>query len=261
MKKSKIISTINQKGGVGKTTTAVNIITAMAATGYDCLIIDLDPQGNASTAFGIEISERNNNIYKALIPEENIEKHILSSQIPKLDIIPSTVDLAAAEIEMASIIGREFILKKKLNQIKNNYDYIIIDCPPSLGILTLNALVASDSLMIPIQCEFFALEGLSHLLKTIELVKQNLNKELYIEGIVLTMYDKRNNLTEQIEDEVRKYLGDKVYKTVIPRNVKISEAPSHGKPVILYDFNCAGSSAYIKLVQEILKENNLQKIT
>lgn len=261
MSTGKIISTINQKGGVGKTTTSVNVITAMAAAGYNCLILDLDPQGNASTAFGIDISKRENNIYNVLLNNTDIEDSILKTEIPKLDIITSTVDLAAAEIEMSPMMKREFILKSKLDSIKDNYDYIIIDCPPSLGLITLNALVASDSLIIPIQCEFFALEGLSHLLKTITLVKQNLNEDLYIEGALLTMYDKRNNLTEQVESEVRNFLGDKVYKTVIPRNIKISESPSHGKPVILYDFRCVGSLAYISLVQEILKKNKIKKTT
>lgn len=250
---SKIISIANQKGGVGKTTTTVNLATALAASGKKVLLVDLDPQGNASTGFGVERGDRVGNIYDVFAENVTTQDAILGTEIPGLDIIVSTVDLSAAEIELVGVEGREFILKGKLKEISQAYDYILIDCPPSLGLLTLNALVASDAVMIPLQCEFYALEGLSHLLKTIEKVKKHLNPSLKIDGVVLTMHDKRNNLTEQVEIDVRGYLGDSVYKTVIPRNIKISEAPSHGKPAIIYDYKCPGSMAYIHLAKEMLK--------
>jgi chromosome partitioning protein len=252
-----IIAVVNQKGGVGKTTTAVNLGTALAATGKKVLLIDLDPQGNASTGFGIENKARKVNIYQVLIEKNCASDAILNTEIPNLQLIAATVDLSAAEFEMSSFSRREYRLKEALKTISNLYNYILIDCPPSLGMLTINALVASNSVLIPLQCEFFALEGLSHLLKTIGLVKKNLNPYLNINGIVLTMYDKRNNLTEQVEIDVRSYLGEEVYNTVIPRNIRISEAPSHGKPAIVYDYKCPGSMAYLHLAKEMINRENV----
>lgn len=251
---AKIISIVNQKGGVGKTTTASNLATAIAAIGNKVLIIDLDPQGNASTGFGIPRSARKITIYDVLVTDTKITKAVLKTEIQNLDIITTSVDLAAAEIELINERNREYILKNKITDLYNDYDYIIIDCPPSLGLLTINSLVASNSLIIPLQCEFFALEGLSHLFNTCALIQKNLNNELVIDGVVLTMYDKRNRLTEQVEDDVRSCLEGLVYDTVIPRNVRISEAPSHGKPAIIYDLKCSGSLAYIHLAKEILEK-------
>lgn len=252
--KVKIISVVNQKGGVGKTTTVINIGAAFAAIGKKVLVIDFDPQSNASSGLGVDICEReNHNMYSLLLGEKKVEDIIFKTKIPNLSIIPCTVDLASAELDLASLSNREFILKNKLEPILKDYDFIFIDCPPSLGLLTINALVASTTILIPLQCEFFALEGLSHLLDTAERIKENFNNELNINGIVLTMYDRRNKLTEQVEQDVRNCLGEMVYKTVIPRNVKLSESPSHGVPAILYDSNCSGSTAYINLVDEIIK--------
>lgn len=251
--KTKIIAVVNQKGGVGKTTTAANLGTALAAVYKKTLIIDLDPQGNASTGFGIGVKQRKKTIYEVLVDNVDINDTVIDTNIPGLHIISSTVNLSAAEIELINVPQREYLFQKKLSLLNSNYDYIIIDCPPSLGILTLNALVAADSVIIPMQCEFYALEGLSHLLKTIDLVKRKLNRNLEIEGVVLTMYDKRNKLTDHVEQDVRSCLGDAVFNTVIPRNVRISEAPSHGQPAIIYDYKCSGSMAYIHLAKELLK--------
>jgi chromosome partitioning protein len=251
----KVIAIVNQKGGVGKTTTATNLATALAATFMKTLIIDFDPQGNASTGLGIGYDQRKINIYDVLVNDASIKTATITTSIPLLSVVPATVDLSAAEIEIINVKKREFILKEKLAAASGDYDYIIIDCPPSLGLLTINALCAADSLIIPLQCEFFALEGLSHLLKTVELVKKNLNTALYVRGILLTMYDKRNKLTEQVEEDVRECLGDMVFRTVIPRNVRVSEAPSHGKPALIYDLKCSGSLAYLHLVREILANN------
>lgn len=257
---NRVIAIVNQKGGVGKTTTASNLATALAAINKKVLVIDLDPQGNASTGFGISMESRQNTIYDVLVNEVNINRAVLKTQIPNLDIITSTVDLSAAELELIDIPKREFVLKKYISSLSNMYNYIIIDCPPSLGILTVNALVAAHSMIIPLQCEFFALEGLSHLLKTASLVQKKLNPGLNIEGVVLTMYDKRNKLSEQVEEDVRNCLEDLVYQTVIPRNVRISEAPSHGKPAIVYDLKCQGSLAYVHLAKEMLKREQKKNI-
>jgi len=255
----KIISVVNQKGGVGKTTTTANVSTALAAIGNKVLVIDLDPQGNASTGFGIEQEARKSNIYHALIGESDISEAIIETSIPNLSIISATTDLSGAELELLEIENREFRLKWLLEKAKQNFSYILIDCPPSLSILTLNALVASSSVLIPLQCEFFALEGLSHLLKTISLVQKKLNSNLEIEGIVLTMYDTRNKLTSWVEKDVRECLGDLVFSTVVPRNVRISEAPSHGQPAIIYDLKCQGSIAYINLAKEMIKKIMLKE--
>jgi len=251
--KPRIFSIVNQKGGVGKTTTTVNLATALAATNKKVLIVDFDPQGNASTGLGIEQDNRVITSYDVVLSDTAIADAIQKTAVPNLHIIPATIDLSGAEIEMVSLMRREFRLKDALANSPQRYDYILIDCPPSLGLLTINALVSSDAVLIPLQCEFYALEGLSHLVRTVELVRNNLNSDLSIQGIVLTMYDRRNKLTEQIENDVRDYFGEKVYKSVIPRNVRMSEAPSHGKPALIYDMNCAGSKAYIQMASELIK--------
>ena len=250
--KSKIIAVTNQKGGVGKTTTAINIATSMAAIKKSVLLIDLDPQGNASTGLGISDEEREIGAYEMLGDTNNIEGSIKKTLIPNLDIIPATVDLSAVEVELVDVKDRMQRLNRFSSKLKAEYDYVFIDCPPSLGLLTINALTAADSLLIPLQCEFYALEGLAHLKKTISRIKQNLNTSIYIEGILLTMYDRRNRISSEVKEEVIKYFGKDVFKTIIPRNVRLSEAPSHGLPAILYDINSTGSQAYISLAKEMI---------
>jgi chromosome partitioning protein len=255
----KIIAVTNQKGGVGKTTTAINLATSMAAVKKSVLLIDLDPQGNASTGLGIEDKDREVGTYEILGNEKNIEVAIKKTIIPGLDIIPATVDLSAVEIELVDASNRMKRLQRYSTELKQKYDFIFIDCPPSLGLLTINAFTAADSLLIPLQCEFYALEGLSHLKKTIERIKNKLNKSIYIEGILLTMYDKRNRISLEVKEEVKKHFGKDVFKTIIPRNVKLSEAPSHGLPAILYDINAPGSQAYISLAKEMIAKINMEK--
>jgi chromosome partitioning protein len=249
---TRIIAIANQKGGVGKTTTAINLATALAAVRQRVLILDLDPQGNASTGLGIDPSARRVNSYHVLIREAALQDAVVPTDIPGLDIVPSGIDLSGAEIELVDAERREFCLRETLMLGAVEYDYILIDCPPALGLLTINALVASQAVLVPLQCEFFALEGISQLMRTIERVKRAFNPGLEIQGIVLTMFDKRNNLSGAVADDVRAYFGDKVYQTVIPRNVRVSEAPSYGRPVIVYDMNCAGSQAYLQLAGEVI---------
>lgn len=251
-KHTRIIAIANQKGGVGKTTTAINLATALAAIQQRVLIIDLDPQGNASTGLGIPADDRAKNTYHVLIREIPLHEAIKETCIPGLDIVPSGIDLSGAEIELVDVERREFCLREALMLASADYDYILIDCPPALGLLTINALVASQAVLVPLQCEFFALEGVSLLVRTIERVKATFNPGLDIQGIVLTMFDRRNNLSGAVADDVRAFFGDKVYETVIPRNVRVSEAPSHGRPVIIYDMECAGSQAYLSLAGEVI---------
>jgi chromosome partitioning protein len=249
----RILAIVNQKGGVGKTTTAVNLATALAAVKKRVLLIDFDPQGNASTGLGISRQNRRVTSYDVLLADVSVMEAAIATPIPLLSLVPSSVDLSGAEIELVEISGREFRLRKALDGIAGAYDYVLIDCPPSLGLLTLNALVAAHAVLVPLQCEFYALEGLSHLVRTVERVKRSLNPNLEIQGVVLTMFDKRNNLSDLVAADVRGHFGDKVYDTVIPRNVRISEAPSHGKPVLIYDFRSAGAQAYIHLASEVLR--------
>ncbi len=246
------IAIANQKGGVGKTTTAINIATAMAATGWKTLLVDLDPQGNASTGLGIASTERENSSYDLLLDQRNLSECALQTDIPGLDIVPATQDLSGAEVELVSVEDRTHRLSKALGSPGANYDVCFVDCPPSLGLLTLNALCAADTLLVPLQCEFFALEGLSQLLQTVERVQQGFNPELGIVGVVLTMFDRRNRLTDQVADDVRDCLGQLVFENVIPRNVRLSEAPSHGLPALVYDHQCPGSRAYIGLARELI---------
>ena len=254
--KLKIVAITNQKGGVGKTTTTVNLATALVSFGEKVLIIDLDPQGNASTGLGINKNKRyNKNIYSVLSEKSDINDSFHDTIIPGLVIIPSTIDLSASEIELSSIRKRETRLLDSIQRIDKDFDYILIDCPPSLGLLTINALTAANEVLVPLQCEFYALEGLTQLLKTIEMVNIKLNPNLTIMGIVLTMFDNRNKLSELVEKDVREYLKEKVFNTVIPRNVRISEAPSHGLPVLLYDTQCYGSKAYASLAGEVINLN------
>lgn len=254
----KIISVANQKGGVGKTTTTVNLGTILAKKGKKVLLIDADPQGNATSGLGVE-KEVEFSTYDVLVNETVIEDTIQDTMIKNLKICPSNINLAGAEVELVSMMSREQRLKEKLDEIKDKFDYILIDCPPSLGLITLNSFTASDSVLIPVQCEYFALEGLGQLLNTINLVKKHLNKEIQIEGALLTMYDIRTNLSNQVVKEVKKYFDNKVYKTVIPRNVRLSEAPSYGMPIIEYDPKSKGAKSYVKFTKEFLKMNEEEK--
>lgn len=250
----KIVSVANQKGGVGKTTTSINLSTILAKKGKKVLMIDADPQGNASSGVGID-KEVEESVYDILINDTEIPEIVRKTNIKNLFVCPSNINLAGAEVELVSVMSREYRLKEKLDLIKDEYDYIIIDCPPSLGLITLNAFTASDSVLIPVQCEYYALEGLGQLINTINLVKKHLNKNIEIEGALLTMYDIRTNLSNQVVKEVKKYFNDKVYKNVIPRNVKLSEAPSYGMPISVYDPKSKGAKSYDKFVKEFLKNN------
>ena len=250
----KVISIANQKGGVGKTTTAVNLSTILAKRGKKVLMIDADPQGNATSGLGID-KNVNFSVYDVLINDVEIDNTVVQSMVKNLDVCPSNINLAGAEVELVSMMSREHRLKEKISSQKDKYDFIIIDCPPSLGLITLNAFTASDSVLIPVQCEYYALEGLGQLINTINLVKKHLNKNLEIEGALLTMYDIRTNLSNQVVKEVSKYFENKVYKTVIPRNVRLSEAPSYGMPISVYDPRSKGARSYDKFVKEFLKKN------
>jgi chromosome partitioning protein len=252
---ARILAIANQKGGVGKTTTAINLATALAACDKRVLVLDTDPQGNATTGLGVPREAVGLTSYDVLVDGAPIADAILATQVPQLWILPGSVDLAGAELELASALAREFRLRNALAKIAAGYDYILLDCPPSLNLLTVNALTAATGVLVPLQCEYYALEGLSQLLKTVDLVKQNLNSTLEIEGVVLTMYDRRNNLCDMVAADVRRHFGEKVFDTVIPRNVRLSEAPSHGKPALLYDLRCSGSQAYIQLAGELLRRH------
>jgi chromosome partitioning protein len=256
----RVLVVANQKGGVGKTTTAINLGTALAAIGERVLIVDLDPQGNASTGLGIDQKSREASTYDVLLGEKTLAEVILATAVPRLCVAPSTLDLLGVELEIAGDKDRTFKLRAALQGLaqdtlgrEDRFTYVLIDCPPSLNLLTVNALAASDSVVVPLQCEFFALEGLSQLLKTVEQVRRSLNPRLSIHGVVLTMFDPRNNLAMQVVEDVRSFMGDKVYQTIIPRNVRVSEAPSHGKPVLLYDLKCNGSQAYLRLASEVIQ--------
>ncbi len=254
----RIIAIANQKGGVGKTTTAVNLATALAAAEKKVLLFDLDPQGNASTGVGIARQARLVTSYEVLVGSKPVKAATVATSVPHLSLVAASVDLSGAEIELVGAERREYRLREALTAQVLPFDYVLIDCPPSLGLLTLNALVAAHAVLVPLQCEFYALEGLSHLVRTIERVKRHLNPALEIQGVVLTMFDKRNNLSDLVAADVRDHFGDKVYDTVIPRNVRISEAPSHGKPVLLYDFRCPGAQAYVHLAGEVLRRERLR---
>jgi len=252
----RVISIVNQKGGVGKTTTAINLSSCIAVAEKRVLLIDIDPQANASSGLGVRLEEEEYSIYEVILSDADIRNTIVKTNVPHLDVLPSNIHLVGAEVELVDVADREKKLKSAIQYIKDDYDYIFIDCPPSLGLLTLNALSASDSVLIPIQCEYYALEGLSQLLNTIHLVQKGLNKDLKLEGVLLTMYDNRLNLCNQVVAEVREYFKEKVYKTVVNRNVRLGEAPSFGKPIIMYDAVCIGSQNYMNLAKEVIGEQN-----
>lgn len=252
----KVVSIINQKGGVGKTTSAINLAASLAVAERQTLLIDFDPQGNATSGLGLNVEQfAGKTIYEALVGQASLEDCIRESELPGLFVIPADQNLSGAEVELVGAIAREQKLKKLLDQVRDRFHYILIDCPPSLGLLTINALTASDSYLVPMQCEYFSLEGLSQLVSTASLIQGALNPRLALEGILLTMFDARNNLAHQVSDEVRKHFGDKLFRTVIPRNVKLSEAPSHGKPVLLYDIESKGARAYLEATKEIIERN------
>ncbi len=250
----RVLAIANQKGGVGKTTTTVNLAAALALEGCRVLVVDLDPQGNASTGFGLEAAPRQAGTYRLLVADDAIDSFVRPTEIPGLSIIAADTDLTGAEIELVSMQEREFRLRSALRALRN-LDYVLIDCPPSLGLLTLNGLVAAQAVLVPLQCEFFALEGISQLIRTVERVGHSLNPGLAVQGIVLTMYDRRNNLSDLVAADARSFFGQRVFETVIPRNIRISEAPSHGKPVLLYDARSVGAQAYVRLGRELLRRD------
>jgi len=264
-KPPRVLAVANQKGGVGKTTTAINLGTALAAIGEDVLIVDLDPQGNASTGLGIDRRSRNCSTYDVLIGEAPLRDAVVPTAVPRLHIAASTMDLSGLELELGATRDRAFRLRDAIAALNNatpdsDYTYVLIDCPPSLNLLSVNAMAASDAILVPLQCEFFALEGLTQLMRTVELVRGSLNPKLEIQGVVLTMYDRRNSLSDQVAADVRAHFGDKVYQTVIPRNVRVSEAPSFGKPVLVYDLKCAGSQAYLQLARELVGRERARRL-
>ncbi|HTK35984.1 MAG TPA: AAA family ATPase [Caulobacteraceae bacterium] len=258
----RVLAVANQKGGVGKTTTAINLGTALAAVGETVLIVDIDPQGNASTGLGVPKAHRTTTMYDVLVGERPLAAATVHTAVPGLDLIPADADLSGVEIELGHAERRSFRLRNAINGLKDSevrYSYLLIDCPPSLNLLTVNAMTAADAVLVPLQCEFFALEGLSQLMRTVELVRGSLNPKLEIQGVVLTMYDRRNSLSDQVAADVRAHFGDKVYETMIPRNVRVSEAPSFGKPALIYDIKCAGSQAYMKLAREVVARERVRR--